>query len=171
GQLHHVKRWDIAERDFDSLFRRCRRDAGDGVGRALGDVCRAVDWVERDVELRRARAPHPELFAFENTGRIVLDPFADHDFAADVHQIEHPANRIAGRVVGFFFFTTTEPGKRVERGRFRRADEIELDNPLYVVVILLWNPHSLRFAKVGAPDKDALPVSRQNPDTFQVSPA
>ena len=90
--------------------------------------------------------PHPELFALENTGRVVLDPFADHDFAADVHQVEHPANRIAGRSVGFFFFATAKPGKRVERGRFRRADEIELNDPLDVVVILLWNPHPLRFA-------------------------
>ena len=49
---------------------------------------------------RRTRHPGPEMFAFENSRRVVLDPLADHDFAADVHQIEHPADRIARRRVG-----------------------------------------------------------------------
>ena len=138
GQLHHVKRRDVAQRDLHSLFRARRGDAGDRVWRAFRDVGRAVDRVERDVELRRARQPHAELFAFENAGRVVLDPFADHDFAADVHEVEHPANRIAGRGVGLLFFAAPEPRKRIERGRFSGPDEIELDDALDVVVILLW---------------------------------
>ena len=60
--------------------------------------------VERDVELRRAREPHPELLALENTWGVVLDPFADHDLAADVHKVEHPADRVAGGGIGFFLF-------------------------------------------------------------------
>ena len=55
--------------------------------------------------------PRPELFAFENAGRVVLDSLADHDLAADVHEIEHPAHRIAGRRVGFFLFAAPEPGQ------------------------------------------------------------
>ncbi len=152
GQLHHVKRRDVAERDLHSLLRAGGRDAGDRVGRAFGDVGRAVDRIERDVELRRARQPHPELFAFENTGRVVLDPFADHDFAADVHEVEHPADRVAGGVVGFFFFAAAEPGKGIERGGFRCADEIEFDDALDVVVVLLWDPHRVTFAKVTVRD-------------------
>ena len=90
---------------------------------------------------RRTRQPGPELFAFENAGRVILDPLADHDLAADVHQIEHPAHRVAGRRVGFFLFAAAEPGKRIQRRRLGRAHEIELDDALDVVIILLAKFH------------------------------
>ena len=44
------------------------------------------------------------MFAFENSRRVIFDPFADHDFAADVHEVEHAAHCVAGRRVGFFLF-------------------------------------------------------------------
>ena len=155
GQFHHVKRRNIAQRDLHAFLRTRGRDAGNRVRRALGDIGRAVDRVERDVELRRAREPRAELFAFENARCVVLDPFADHDLAADVHQVEHPANGIAGRRVGFFLFAAAEPVEGIERGGLRGPDEIEFDDPLDVVVILLWDPHSMRLAKVGPRDKRA----------------
>ena len=97
--------------------------------------------------------PHAELFAFENSGRVILDPFADHDFAADVHKIEHPADRVAGGGVGFFFFAAAEPGEGVQRGGFGRPNEIEFDDALDVVVVRVrftGNAHRLTaFAKQG----------------------
>jgi hypothetical protein len=51
------------------------------------------------------------LLAFKNARRVVLDPFTDDDLAADVHEIEHPAHRVARRLVRFFFFTAPEPGQ------------------------------------------------------------
>ena len=100
GKLRHVERRDVAQRDFHAFFRARRRDTADRVRRAFGDVGRAVDRIDRDVELRRSGQPGAELFAFENSGRVVLDPFADHDFAADVHEIEHAAHRVAGGGIG-----------------------------------------------------------------------
>ena len=53
----------------------------------------------------------PSCSPLKMPGRVVLDSFADHDFAADVHEIEHPADRVAGGGVGFFLFAAAEPGK------------------------------------------------------------
>ena len=80
--------------------------------------------------------PRAELFAFENAGRVVLDSFADHDFAADVHEIEHAAHGVAGGRVGFFLVAAAEPGQGVEGGGFGRPHEIELNDALDVLVIL-----------------------------------
>ena len=103
-QLHHIEGRNIAQRDLDSLLRTSRRDTADRIRRALRDVGRAVDGIERDVERRRPGHPCAELFAFENAGRIILDPLADDDFAADVHKIEHAPHRIARGFVRFFLF-------------------------------------------------------------------
>ena len=62
----------------------------------------------RDVERRRAGHPGAELFAFENPGRVVLDSLADHDFATDVHEIEHSTHRVTGRLIRFFLFAATQ---------------------------------------------------------------
>src|SRR4029077_14975475 len=97
-----------------------RRDATDRVRRAFGNVRCAVDWVDGDVELRRTGDPRAQLFAFENTWRVVLDSFANDDFAADVHQIEHAAHGVAGCRVGRFLVTASEPSERIQGSGFRR---------------------------------------------------
>ena len=96
----------------------------------------------RDIELRRTWNPRAELFAFENSRRIVLDAFADHDLAADVHQIEHAAHGVAGGCVRRFLVAAPEPAQRIQRRRFRRAHKIELDDALDVVIILFWQSQS-----------------------------
>ena len=109
GELAHVEGRDIAQRDLDAFFRTCGGDATDRIRRALGNVRRAVDRIDRDIELWRSRQPRPQLFAFKNSRRVVLDALADDDLAADVHEIEHSAHGIARRVIGFFFFAASEP--------------------------------------------------------------
>jgi len=47
----------------------------------------------------------------ENSGRFVFDPFANHDFAADVHEVEHAAHRVAGGRVGCFLVAAPEPAE------------------------------------------------------------
>ena len=96
-QLHHVKGRHIAQRHFHAFLGTCRCDATDRIRCAFGNVRRAVDRINRDVELRRARQPGAELFAFENSRRFILDSLADHNFAANVHEIEHAAHGVAGR--------------------------------------------------------------------------
>src|ERR1043166_3892493 len=83
------------QRDLDSFFWTRRRDATDRVRRAFGDVGRAVDRIHGNVERWRTGIPGAELFSFENARRFVLHPFADHDFAADVYELDHAAYRVA----------------------------------------------------------------------------
>ena len=135
SQLRHVKRWHIPQCDLDSFLRARRCDATDGVGRALGDVGCAVDWIDGDVKLRRTGNPCSKLFTFENTGCFVLDSFANDDFAADVHEIEHAAHGVAGRCVGGFLVAAPEPSERIQGSGFRRAHKIQLDDSLDVLVI------------------------------------
>jgi len=100
------------------------------------------------------------LFAFENARRFILDSFANHDLAADVHQIKHAAHRIASRRVGCFLVTAAEPAKGIERRRFRRAHKIELDDALDVLIILFWQSQShgtLIFMHLVRDDKSAPP--------------
>ncbi len=76
------------------------------------------------------------MFAFENAGRVVLDPFADHDLAADVHEIEHPADGVARGRVGQFLLAAAEPLERIQGRGFAGADKIEFDDAFDVVVFL-----------------------------------
>src|SRR5439155_1553543 len=81
----------------------------------------SIDWIDGDVELWRAGNPCPKLLAFENSRGFVLHSFADHDFAADVHQVEHSAHRVACGSIGCFLVAPTEPAQRIERRSFCRA--------------------------------------------------
>jgi hypothetical protein len=76
------------------------------------------------------------LFAFEDSGRFVLHAFADHDFTANVHEIEHSAHRIACRRIGCLLVTATQPAQRIQCSRLGRANEIELNDPLDIPIIL-----------------------------------
>src|SRR4029077_4654097 len=120
SQLRHVKRWHIAQRHLYSFLGTRRCDAADTVRRTFGDVGCAVDWVDGDVELRRTGNPRAELFAFENTWRVVLDSFAYDPFAADVHKTEQAAHGGAGSRVGRFFVAASEPAQRIQCSSFRR---------------------------------------------------
>jgi hypothetical protein len=77
------------------------------------------------------------LFAFKNSGRVILDSFTDDDLTADIHEIEHAPNGVAGGGIGRFLVATSQPFQGIERGGFGRAQEIDLDDALDVVIILL----------------------------------
>src|SRR5262249_34701267 len=100
---------DIAQRDLYAFLRTCCRDATNRIGRALGNVRRAVNWIDSNVKFRRTGIPGAELFAFENPRRVILDSLADHHFTADVHQIEHAADSVAGCGVSRFLVAPSEP--------------------------------------------------------------
>ena len=64
-----------------------------------------------------ARLPQPwrafttsaDAFADEKSGCFILDSLADHDFAADVHHVEHTTNRVTRVVVGRFLDSIADP--------------------------------------------------------------
>ncbi len=138
SEFRHVKRRNIAKRDFHSLFRARCRDTTDRIRRAFGNVGSAVDRINCNIELRRAGQPGAELFALENSGGVVLYAFADHDLAANVHEIEHSAHRVAGGGIGGFLVAAAKPAERVQRRGLSRADEIELNNAFDVVITDFW---------------------------------
>src|SRR5205823_944923 len=117
-------------------------NATDRVWRAFRDVGCPIDWIDGDIELRRTWNPGAELFAFENARRFVLDSLTDHDFAADVHQIEHAAHRVAGSCVGCFLVAPTKPAQRIQCSRLGGANKIELNDSLDVPIILFWQSQS-----------------------------
>ena len=107
------------------------------------------------MKFRRTGIPRAELFAFENARRFILDSLADHHFAADVHQIEHAADRIAGCRVGCFLVAAPEPAQRVQRCCFSCTHKIQLDDALNVVIILFRQSQShgsLIFTQVARDD-------------------
>ena len=102
------------------------------LGKAVGEIGRAVDRVHGHVEARRARPPGPQLVAQEQAGRVVLGALADDDFAGDVDQVEHTADGITGGRVRLLLLAPAQPGEHVERRVLRRADELELDRAFRV---------------------------------------
>ena len=107
-------------------------------------------------KFRRTGIPRAELFAFENSRRFVLDSLADNHFAADVHEIEHAADGVAGCRIGCFLVAAPEPAQRVQCGSFGCADEIQLDDALDVLIILFRQSQSHRsliFTQLAPDDK------------------
>ena len=110
------------------------------------------------------RRPCAELFAFENSRRVVLDSIADNNFAADVHEIEHAAHGVAGCRVRCLLVATPQPAQRIEGRRFRRADKIELNDAFDIVIFLFRQAvrHGrIRFTQVVRNDKRAPPQRMQ----------
>jgi hypothetical protein len=133
GELQRVERRQVTERRRTPGAPLAGGNDRDGVRGAVGEVGRAVDRIERHVEVRRSVLPRAQPIAEKNAGRIVLDAFADDHLAADVHQIQYAVDGIARRRVGELLLTAAEPVDRVDGGIFGRADELELDRPLGVV--------------------------------------
>ena len=95
----------------------------------------------------------PSCSPLKMPGRVVLDPFADHDLAADVHEIEHPAHRVAGRRIRLFLFAAPEPVQGIQRRRLGRAHEVEFNDALDVVIVLRCASSSETFCIPGEIDK------------------
>ena len=141
--LHHARAVGeflrVERRQAHHRARRAGRGEGrrhhrDGVGHALREIGGAVDGIDRDIDVPAAGGPGAELVADENARGVVLDAFADHAFAADVHVFEHAQNGAAGGVIGGFFGVAAEPRQAGERGVFGGADELELERTFRVAL-------------------------------------
>src|SRR5262249_62100002 len=83
SQLRHVKGRDVSKRHLHPLFRARRRDATDGVWRALRNIGRPIDGIDCDIELGGSWHPRPKLFAFKDAGCFVFHSLTDDEYAAD----------------------------------------------------------------------------------------
>jgi hypothetical protein len=81
------------------------------------------------------------VFSLKDSRGVILDPFADHHFSANVHEVEHPADRIAGRCVGLLLFAASDPRQGVQSGCLSCPQEIDLDDAFVVFVRLLMRAH------------------------------
>src|SRR5580704_14800651 len=87
------------------------------------------------------RHPGTKTFPFENPRSIILDPLSDDHFAANIHQIKHASDRVAGGSVSLFFFASAYPGQRVQSCRFSGPNKVKLDDPFQVFIRLLLSAH------------------------------
>jgi len=78
------------------------------------------------------RPPHAEPLPLEDPRRLILDPLADDHLAANVGDVEHAADGVAGGRVRRFLVPLPHPPHAVQRGNLRRAEEVELDEALDV---------------------------------------
>src|SRR5206468_3232586 len=74
------------------------------------------------------------MFAFENSRSVILDSLADHHFSANLHQIEHATNCITGSSIRLFFFSSANPGQRVEGRRLGRTEKVKLDYAFHIFI-------------------------------------
>ena len=141
--LDVLSRWCVDVDDVDSLGpagdlvhvdRRTReehrpalgdRDHGDRVRLALGGEARALERVDRDVDLRAVAVA--DLLAVVEHRRLVLLALADHDDAAHLHAVEDGAHRVDGGLVGGFLLAATDPASRSHRTGLGDAHELQRD--------------------------------------------
>jgi hypothetical protein len=104
------------------------RDDADRVGRAGRAQVRALERVDRDVDLRRVAVvvpAVPDLLADEQHRRLVALALADHDGAAEVHHVERAPHRLDGDVVGELAVAAPHEARRCDRRGLGDADHFE----------------------------------------------
>ena len=99
------------------------RHDGDGVGHALGREGRAVDRVDRDVDLGAGAVA--DLLAVEEHRGVVLLALADDDRAAHLDGGDEGAHRLDGGAVGPVLVTPADPAATGHRGGLGDPDELE----------------------------------------------
>src|SRR5439155_1150851 len=76
-------------------------------------VRRLIDWVKCEIRFMAAGRPGPKMFSFEYAGSIIFNSFADNHLSTNVHQIEHPANRVTCSSIRLLFLSSPNPWKRI----------------------------------------------------------
>ena len=132
-QLVDVETGNADHAAIPSIWHQHGRHDGNGVGHPLGDVARAVDRIEGDVESRVILPPAAEPVPEEDPGGIVLDALPDDDLSADVNQVEHPVDGVAGGGIGGLLVAPSHPVHRMEGRVLGGADELEFDHPLQIL--------------------------------------
>ena len=132
GDLVTVEAGDVTHGTRRALRHLRGGDDADAVGHAFAHVGGAVDGVEGDIELRRARLPGAQVLADKDARRVVLDPFANDDLATDIEQIKDAVDRIARGGIGQLFFAPAQPFAGLQRGVLGGADELKLDQTFKV---------------------------------------
>ena len=132
GQLHHVKGRNIFERSLGVCFGRRGSQAADRPGQTLWQRSSCHQSGPRPDQIYGCRASRCQDVPLKNPRSIILDALTDDHFAANIHQIEHPPDRVARGSVSFFFFTSADPRQRVQSRRFGGPNKVKLDDSFQV---------------------------------------
>ncbi len=81
-------------------------DDGQRIGQALGGDGRALERIERDVDLGRAGLGQPDLLADIEHRRLVALALADHDGAVDGERVQRRAHGVDRGLVGLLLVAT-----------------------------------------------------------------
>ena len=109
-----------------------RGEHGDRVRRAGRAQVRALERIDRDVDLRAAPRPrrpspwrHADLLADVEHRRLVALAFADDDGAVDRHGVHHLAHRLDGDLVGLVAIALAHRVRARDGGLLDDAQELE----------------------------------------------
>ena len=105
----------------------------DGVGGTFGKVGGAVDWIEGDIKAGGLGSPFAESISKKNTWGVILNPFADDHFTADIDEIEDSLNGIAGGGIGGVLISLANKAHGVERRILRRANKFKFYSPFWII--------------------------------------
>ena len=90
---------------------------------SAGRQCRALEWVDGDVDGRRA-AVADALAVVEHRGLVLL-ALADHDDAVHRNGVEHQAHGVHSGAVGALLLAAADPAARRQGPGFGHAHELE----------------------------------------------
>jgi hypothetical protein len=101
----------------------------DRVGQAESHEVRALEWIDRDVDLR-GRPPvvvvvFADLLADVQHRRLVAFALADDDRARHVELVHRPAHRLGRRAIGLMPVAPAHVPRGCDRGRLRDPDHLE----------------------------------------------
>lgn len=108
-QFFRIKCRQVLHRPILIIAPLACRHHRDGMRQSISKIRRAIHRVECDIESGCIRFPITQLVTKKNTRRIVLNTFANDDFAPDVHQVKDAVDCIASGRVGQLLFATPEP--------------------------------------------------------------
>ena len=104
------------------------RDHRDGVRHPERRQARALERVDRDVDLRPGAVA--DLLAVVEHRRLVLLPLADHDDAAHGDGVDHQPHRVDRGLVGGVLVAAPDPAGRERGGGLGYAHELEREVPV-----------------------------------------
>ena len=109
------------------------RDRGDGAGHVLGAQRRALQRIDRNVDLEPAFGA--DLLADEQHRRFVHLAFADHDRAVDRQLVELAPHGVDRGLVGGLFVAAAAQPRRIDRRALGHAHDLERENALQHEVV------------------------------------
>ena len=104
------------------------RDHGDRAGDSEGCQPRALERVDRHVDLRPEPGAH--ALVVEEHRRLVLLALTDHDDALHGDRVDHPAHEVDRCRVGSVLVPSADPPGGAHRSRLRHAHELERQVPV-----------------------------------------